>query len=103
MLQAPKGEGKTSGVFFAKNGYAYVPNPQGGEPVQLGLLSDPKVVHYIREQGLKALCKKLQPLAAKLPTDWLAVVSRLQVERCAGKERSAKPARFSRTSNPRIS
>lgn len=38
-----------------------------------------------------ALRKKMQSLAAKLPTDWLAVVSRLQVERCAGKERSAKP------------
>ena len=45
-----------------------------------------------------ALRKQMQPLAAKLPTDWLAVVSRLQVERCAGKERSAESA-----SGPRMS
>src|SRR5262245_7967950 len=33
----------------------------------------------------KARRKEMRPLAATLPTDWLAVVSRLQVERCAGK------------------
>jgi uncharacterized protein (TIGR02996 family) len=40
------------------------------------------------DQSAKAYIKlhrELQPLAAKLPTDWLAVVSRLNVERCAGK------------------
>lgn len=29
--------------------------------------------------------QEMQPLAAKLPTDWLAVVSRLQVESCGAK------------------
>lgn len=29
--------------------------------------------------------KEMQPLAAKLPTDWLAVVSRLKVEQCPAK------------------
>jgi len=33
----------------------------------------------------KARRKELQPVAASLPTDWLAVVSRLPVENCGGK------------------
>jgi uncharacterized protein (TIGR02996 family) len=39
----------------------------------------------------KTLREKMQRLAAKLSTDWLAVVSRLQVERCAGKDKNAEP------------
>ncbi len=34
----------------------------------------------------KARRKEMQPLTATLPTDWLAVVSRLKVENCAGKQ-----------------
>ncbi|MBP3957599.1 TIGR02996 domain-containing protein [Gemmata sp. G18] len=36
---------------------------------------------------IEARRKELQPLAAQLPTDWLAVVSRLKVEVCSSKER----------------
>src|SRR5262249_20738897 len=37
----------------------------------------------------KARRKELQPLAAALPTDWLAIVSRLKVENCGGKRAQA--------------
>jgi uncharacterized protein (TIGR02996 family) len=44
------------------------------------------------------LQKKLQPLAAQLDTDWLAVVSRLKIENCPGKPEDARqshnPLRF---------
>lgn len=33
----------------------------------------------------KARRKEMQPLAAKLPTDWLAVVSRLRIDSCGAK------------------
>jgi uncharacterized protein (TIGR02996 family) len=36
----------------------------------------------------KAQRKRLQELAAKLDTDWLAVVSRLTIENCVGKRRT---------------
>lgn len=41
----------------------------------------------------KARRKEMQPLAAKLPTDWLAVVSRLKIEGCQAKaeERNRTP------------
>ncbi|WP_439630713.1 TIGR02996 domain-containing protein [Gemmata sp.] len=35
----------------------------------------------------------LQPLAAALPTEWLAVVSRLKIENCAGKRAEARNER----------
>src|SRR5690349_19048065 len=38
--------------------------------------------------------KELQPLAAKLPTEWLAVVSRLKVEGCPTKAAEARPNRL---------
>ena len=39
------------------------------------------------------LRKRMQPLAAKLPTDWLAVVSRLQVEQCGAKRAEERRGR----------
>lgn len=41
----------------------------------------------------KARRKELQPLAAALPTEWLAVVSRLKVEQCGGKRAIAREQR----------
>ena len=43
------------------------------------------------------LYKKLQPLAAQLDTDWLAVVSRLKVENCAGKREAARQTQSARS------
>ena len=41
----------------------------------------------------KGARKEIQPLAAALPTDWLAVVSRLTVENCDGKRAEARAER----------
>jgi uncharacterized protein (TIGR02996 family) len=41
----------------------------------------------------KTLRKQMQPLAAKLPTDWLAVVSRLKVENCGAKRAESRRSR----------
>jgi uncharacterized protein (TIGR02996 family) len=44
----------------------------------------------------KARRKEMQPLAAKLPTNWLAIVSRLKVEGCRAKVKEPTPGlRFS--------
>jgi uncharacterized protein (TIGR02996 family) len=51
-----------------------------------------------RKREKKARQKRLQQLAAELDTDWLAVVSRLPIENCAGKRegqgRRRIPVRF---------
>jgi len=46
----------------------------------------------------KARRKELQPVAASLPTDWLAVVSRLPVENCGGKR--AESESYTRFGDP---
>ena len=42
----------------------------------------------------QAFRKEMQPLAAKLPTDWLAVVSRLQIDHCGAKMAGASRAEW---------
>jgi uncharacterized protein (TIGR02996 family) len=54
-----------------------------------------------QRQKRKLLGRQLQELAAGLDTDWLAVVSRLQIENCAG-ERDAERHRFERQRSGRI-